>query len=314
VWVTQHAVVHTVIPPVVKAQFVERPVAPIVPMTATPRVAPIHAPTFTRAAAVPRNGPAYSGEEPWRRGVTSSAVPRGTRAGSAGNREDTSFSGQQNTSVPRTTPQRSRLAGVGQPEVQNTRVPRVEVPRATLPDLAGIADDGSQRATARRSLSTQSSDETRFGAVGSNQQQGSARARPDVQILSPEVRQPSPARRAEPDRGASRAPDRAAPRPPAAGDSGVQQGDSGMPQFGTRRSEPARSAPPQQGQPERGLGRAAPRESSPPPSAAPPPSSTPPPGSAAPAPGRGGSPAGPPPPAPPARGGGAVPRQGGGGD
>ena len=306
VWVTQHAVVHTVIPPVVKTQFVERPVAPIVPMIATPRVAPIHAPTFTRAAAVPRNGPAYNGEEPWRRSVTGSAVPRGTRAGSAGSREDASFNGQLDTNVSRTVPQRSRLAGVGHPEVPNTRVPQVEAPRVTLPDLGGIADDGAQRATPRRSPSTQSGDDTRLGALGTSQQQGSARTRSDIQNLSPEVRQPPPAQRAEPDRSPSRIPDRAAPRPPS---------DPGVPQLGTRTGEPSRSAPPQQGQQDRGLGRVAPRESSPPPSAAPPPSSAPPPGSAVPAPGRGGSPTGPPPPAPPSRGGGvAVPRQGGGGD
>jgi hypothetical protein len=312
VWVTQHTVAHTAIPPVVKTQFVERPVAPIVPMIATPRVAPIHAPTFTRAAAVPRTGPAYDGEEAWRSRVTKSAVPRAMRAGSAGNREDASFIVQPDTNVARTVPQRSRLAGVGHPVVPATRVPRVEVPQATLPNLGGIADTGAERATSRRVPSTQSGDDTRIGYIGTSQPQGSARPRPDVQVLSPEVRQPPPTQRVEPDRGSSRVPDRAAPRPPSAGDPGM---DPSVPRFGTSRGEPSRPAPPQQSQPDRGLGRAAPRESSPPPSAAPPPSSTTPPGTA-PTPGRGGSPTGPAPPAPPSsRGGGsAVPRQGGGGD
>ncbi len=156
VWVTQHIVVPTAIVPVVRTQFVERLTVPVVPAIATPRIAPIHAPTFSRPTAVARNaGPAYDGEESWRSRATNSAVPRGTASGSAAARDGARYTGQPAADIQRAAPQRSRVAGVGRPEIPGTQLPAVEVPRASVPDRAITSGDDA-RAVPRRTPSAQS--------------------------------------------------------------------------------------------------------------------------------------------------------------
>lgn len=302
VWVTQHIVVHTAIPPVVRTQFVERPIAPLVPAIATPRVAPIHAPTFSRAQAVPRQtGAAYAGEEPWRSRTTNAAVPRNassTGGGTAGARGSARSAAQPDTDVQRAVPDRTRVAGVGNPQMPRTEAPRTDLPRVMVPDRPATSSDDSPRATPRRTPGARADDAppATLGASGraarpDEPPQGSARTRPDV-YAPPQSRPSAPVQRAEPERGPSRVPDRAEPRgftPP-------------------QNAEPPRPSapPPRNSEPDRGPSRipdrAAPRESTPPPPAA-----TPPPGR-----GRGGSESQAP---PPSQGGDsrAIPRARGGG-
>jgi len=306
VWVTQHTVIAAAIPPVVRTQFIERPAAPVIPAFATPRVQPIHAPTLSRAQAVPRSAtPAYNGEEPWRNRATNAAVPRNSSTGNVAGRGATRYAGQPDTDPLRAAPERTRSAGTARAQNPRTEVPRSEAPRVMLPDRPATSNEDNRGAVPRRIPTARpdpdSDPPVTLGATGRTARpsdpppQGSARSRPDV--YSPEQPRPSaPVQRAEPDRAPSRVPDRAAPREPAP----------------RQYSEPPRQSapPPRSSEPDRGPSRipdrAAPRESAPPPAAAPPPAR-----------GRGGSESQPPPPPPSSRGSGsdprAVPRARGGG-
>lgn len=323
VWVTQHIVVPTVITPVVRQQFIERPTPPVVPAIATPRVSPIHAPTFTRATAVARN-PAYRGEESWRSRATNESVLREsaergqTIGGATARAASRTAPSQPEANAGRAVPERARGAVWGQPDVPRTEAPRTEAPRvqsprATAPDRSTTADDVYPRATPRRAVPpSQEEPPPQLGSAGRarpdttsrRQPQGPARTRPDSSASEPprttwpsqRVEAPpraEPPQRSEPDRSPSRQPERAAPR------------------WGGEQSRPS-APPPQRSEPDRAPSRvpdrASPRQAPPPPSA-PPPSTAPPPNR-----GRGGGSEAQAP--PPSRGGGetrAVPRRGGGG-
>ena len=266
IWVTRHIVVHDAISPAIQTQFVERPVAPIIPRMAQARtIEPIRAPTFSRGTAVPRGSrPAYDGEEAWRRTTTGSAMPRSSTTGSSTSATGLATRGdgriaQPETTVQRATPSRLRTApSVTGPEAPRATAPRADVPRADAPVF------GDRRAAPRAqpearpdderpvSLGTAPQRSSRPSAPPSTSSNDRAYPRSGVRVIEPSSRPSPEPQQVDPDRGRSRvpSPERVAPSRP--------------------------SPPPQRSEPDRGPSRvpdrAAPTRSAPPPSAAPPPS------------------------------------------
>jgi hypothetical protein len=302
VWVTQHIVVHNIIPPTIRTQFVERRTAPSVPTIRVPAIDPIRAPTY-RGYAVARNSrPAYAGEEEWRRmsPSTGTASTRSvTGASTAGvDRAASRQATQPAANAAQVASERSRVA----PGASGVQSPRAEVPRTSVPRGAEISGDESRRAVPRGAPAGRADDDPPSRTVpgtsrtprpetaappertsGARSRSGvyqpeTPRQAPPVNRTEPDragsarsrggsyepepPRQPAPVYRAEPERGPSRVPDRAAPR-------------ESTPRFGGEPPRQSAPPPPSSGSergPSRAPDRAGPRESSPPPSAAPPPS------------------------------------------